>query len=57
MNANDLIAYWSKIGAGTIHPDDLEFLDTHSFCLDQLPVPWVDPLKSTKVFTLLLNPV
>ena len=57
MNADELVAYWSKVRSGNIHPDDRELVDVRTFSLDQIPVPWAGPLKNAKVFVLMLNPV
>lgn len=56
MDADCLVAYWSRIGTHAVHPDDRAVLPGDAFDTDLHPVPWVGPLKSAKVYVLFLNP-
>jgi len=56
MTADDLIAYWSQIGSGTVHPDDGPYLGSQKFATTLCPVPWAGPLKDARVYLLFLNP-
>jgi len=56
MTADELIAYWSCMKGGNIHPDDVPYIDRMKFETHLHPVPWVGPLKTAKVYLLFLNP-
>ena len=56
MDADGLIAHWSRIGTNAVHPDDRAVVRRDAFDTDLYPVPWVGPLKSAKVYVLFLNP-
>jgi hypothetical protein len=54
--ADDLIAFWSRLDDGHIHPDDASRVTETDFATDLHPVPWAGPLRTAKVYFLFLNP-
>lgn len=57
MTTDDLIAFWSRLGGGTVHPeDDRYLLQSSGFETRLVPLPWNGPIKTTNVFVALLNP-
>ena len=56
MTADDLIAYWSQMKIGTVHPDDNRYISAEKFATRLCPIPWAGPLKDAKVYLLFLNP-
>lgn len=56
MTADDLIAYWSQLGSGTVHPDDGPYIGSQNFATTLCPIPWAGPIKGAKVYLLFLNP-
>ncbi len=57
MTTDDLIAFWSRLGGGTVHPnDDAKLLRDNGFETGLVPLPWNGPIKSARVFVALLNP-
>lgn len=56
MNTEDLIKYWQQLGSAKIHPQDVTTAGIDKFANDLMPVPWVGPIISAKVYFLYLNP-
>src|SRR5665213_3144544 len=57
MTTDDLVAFWSRLGNGTVHPeDDRRLLDTSGFETRLLPLPWNGQIMSAHVFVAFLNP-
>lgn len=56
MTADELVAYWARLGQDTIHPDDRAQMRDQPFATRLHPVPWAGPLRSAKAYLLYLNP-
>jgi hypothetical protein len=57
MSPDHLVEYWSALdGQQTVHPDDQPILPPGQFAIDLQPLPWNGPLRSARVYILLLNP-
>jgi hypothetical protein len=57
MEADDLIRFWSRMGATeTVHPDDGDHISASEFATTLRPVPWAGPLGNAKFYSLFLNP-
>ncbi len=57
MTAEELIAFWSRLGKACIHPDDAACRFPRGIETAALrPVPWLGPLRHARVYVLLLNP-
>jgi hypothetical protein len=57
MTTDEMIAFWSRLGGGTVHPeDDAALLRANGFETRTLPQPWTGPIKSARAFVALWNP-
>src|SRR5271169_6898985 len=57
MTTDEMIAFWSHHGGGTVHPeDDAALQPRNRFETRLLPVPWYGPIKSARAFVALWNP-
>jgi hypothetical protein len=57
MTTDEMIAFWSRLGGGTVHPeDDAALLMANRFETRTLPLPWTGPIKSARAFVGLWNP-
>ncbi len=56
MTPDDLIGYWSALNGQTVHPDDRLMLTGGRFATDLQPLPWNGPLRTARVYILLINP-
>jgi hypothetical protein len=55
ITAAKLVEYWSRTAENNIHPDDAGQI-RGQFKTDLLPMPWLGPVQSARVFLLFLNP-
>jgi hypothetical protein len=57
MTTDELIAFWSRLGRHTVHPDDEQaLLERSGFETRLLPLPWNGPIRSARAFVAFLNP-
>lgn len=57
MTTDELIQFWTKLGAGTVHPDDTHTLGSvNGFETRLVPLPWNGPIATSRVFVAMLNP-
>jgi hypothetical protein len=56
MTPDDLISYWSVLNGQTVHPNDRPAQLSSQFATDLQPLPWNGPLRTARVYVLLINP-
>lgn len=54
--ADDLVAFWSRLGTAHVHLDDAAQVSRSGFALDLHPVPWAGPVRPARMYLLFLNP-
>ncbi|MGE5540201.1 MAG: hypothetical protein ACM30I_16415 [Gemmatimonas sp.] len=56
VDADELISYWAALGDRKVHPHDRDVVGEGHFATELVPVPWVGPIRTARVYLLFLNP-